>query len=122
MVALKVGLMAFEEMEVVVEIMDQAEFLDHEVDGPDVPGGDGSGTLGDFVADVDGGHHGLMPFDTGLICDAAGDPMLVCGELSVDSGVHSKTSWRRLVEGVRYFDYPLKPGGFRVSATQTNSK
>jgi len=68
--------------------------------------------------DIGGSHHGLMTFDTGLILDAAEDAPLACGELSADSGVHSKTFWRRMNEAVKYLDYSLKPGGFRVSATQ----
>ena len=92
-VTLEVGLMAFEEMEVVVEILNQAEFLSHEVDGSDATGGDGPSAVGHFIANVGGGHHGLMTFDAGLILDPAGDPALACDELSVDSGVHSKTSW-----------------------------
>ena len=110
--------MAFEEMEVVVEVLDEMKFLSHEVDGPDATGGNGFGAVGDFIVDVGGGHHGLMTFHTGLIFDAAGNTTLACGELSADSGVHSKTSWRRMDEGVKYLDYPLKPGGFRVLATQ----
>ena len=117
-VALEVGLMTLEEMEVVVEVFHQMEFLCHEVDGSDASGGDGSGAVGHFIVDVGSGHHGLMTFDTRLVYDAASDSLLACGELAVDSGVHSKTSWRRMIEGVKYLDYPLKPGGFRVSATQ----
>jgi len=59
-----------------------------------------------------------MTFDTGLILDSAEDSPLACCELSADSGVHSKTSWRRTVEAVKSLDYPLKPGGFRVSTAQ----
>ena len=111
-VALEVGLMAFEEMEVVIEVLDEVELLGHEVDGPDATSGDGSGAVSDLVVDVGGGDHGLMTFDAGLILDAASDSPLACGELSADSGIHSKTSWRWMNEAVKYLDYPLKPGVF----------
>ena len=76
------------------------EFLGHEVDGPDAPGGDGSGAVSDLVMNVGGRHHGLMLFHTGLIFDGRRAILrLRGGELSVDSGVHSKTSWRRMSEG-----------------------
>ena len=114
--------MAFEEVVIVVEVVDGVELLGHEVNGPDATGGDGSGAVGNFIVDVGGSHHRLMPFDAGLICDAAGGSPLACGELSANSGVHSKNSWRRMDEAVKYLDYPLKPGGFRVSATQTGFK
>jgi hypothetical protein len=68
--------------------------------------------------DIGGGHHGLMTFDTGLIFNPAFNSSLACGKPSTDSGIHSKTSWRRIIEAVKYLDYPLKPGGFRVSTAQ----
>jgi hypothetical protein len=64
--------------------------------------------------DIGGSHYGLLAFDAGLIFDTAEDSPLASGELSMDSGVHSKTSWRRMDEGVMYLDYSPKPGGFRV--------
>ncbi len=48
--------MTFEEIEVVVEVLGQAEFLGHEVDRPDAPGGDGSGAVGDLIVNVGGSH------------------------------------------------------------------
>jgi hypothetical protein len=44
--------------------------------------------------DIGGGHHRLMSFDTGLILDPAGDSPLASIQLAMDTGVHSKTSWR----------------------------
>ena len=113
--------MPLEQVEVLVDVVDQAELPGHEVDGPDAAGCDGPGPLGDLVVDVGGGHHRLVAFDAGLILDAAGDSPLACGELSADSGVHSKTSWRRMDEGVKYLDCSPKPGGFRVSSARMSS-
>jgi hypothetical protein len=39
-----------------------------------------------------------MPFDTRLILDPAEDSPLAACESSMDTGVHSKTSWRRIDE------------------------
>jgi hypothetical protein len=59
-----------------------------------------------------------MTFDTGLILNPAFNSSLACGKPSTDSGIHSKTSWRRIDEGMKYLDYPPKPRGFRVSKAQ----
>jgi hypothetical protein len=56
----------------------------------------------------------LMAFDVGLIFD----PLQASGELSVNTGVQSKTSWRRIDEVVKYLDYWPIPGGFRTSTIQ----
>ena len=117
-VALVIRQVPLEQVEVPVDVVDQAELAGQEVDGPDAAGCDGPGPLGDLVVDVGGGHHRLMAFDAGLILDATGDSPLAGGELSADSGVHSKTSWRRTDEGVKYLDCSPKPGGFRVSSSE----
>ena len=114
-VTLEVGQMPLEQVEVVIDVTDQAEFPGHEVDGPDAAGCDGPSPIGDLVVDIGGGHHRLVSFDAGLILDATEDSPLAAGEFSADSGVHSKTSWRRMGEGVKYLDYPPESGGFRVS-------
>ena len=40
-----------------------------------------------------------MAFDAGLVLDAAEDSPLASVQLTVDTGVHSKTSWGRTAEG-----------------------
>ena len=48
-----------------------------------------------LVVDVRGGHHRLRAFDAGLVLDAAEDSPLASVQPAMDTGVHSKTSWRR---------------------------
>ena len=117
-VTLEVGLVTLEEMKVVVDVLDQAEFPSHEVDRPESTGRNGLDAVGDFGVDIGGGHHRLMSFGSGLILDAAEDSPLACGELAAESGVHSKTSRRRIDEAVKYLDDSPKPGGFRVSSSE----
>ena len=114
-VALEVGQVPLEQMEVLVDVVDQADLPGQEVDGPDAAGCDGPGAIGELVMDVGSGHHRGRSFDAGLILDAAEDSPLASVQLAMDIGIHSKASWWRTVEGVKYLDYPLKPGGFRVS-------
>jgi hypothetical protein len=40
-----------------------------------------------------------MPFDAGLILDPAEDSPLASVQLAMETGVHSKASWRRMGEG-----------------------
>ncbi len=76
------------------------------------------GPIGDLVVDVGGGHHRPWRFDARLVLDATEDSPLAGGELSADGGVHSKTSWRRIDEGVKYLDCSPEPGGFRVFSSE----
>ena len=77
-------------------------------------GCEASHPVGDLVVDVGGGHHRPVAFDAGLVLDAAEDSPLASVQLAVDTGVHSKASWGRTVEGVKYLDCSPKPGGFRA--------
>jgi hypothetical protein len=88
-----------QQVEASVDVPDQPGLAGQEVDGSDAAGGDGPGPVGDLIADVGGGQHRLGPLDTGLVLDAAEDPPLAAGESAMDTGVHSKTSWRRTGEG-----------------------
>jgi hypothetical protein len=98
-VALVVGQVSLQEVEVLVDVVDQAGPLGKEVDRADATGCDGPGPIGESVVDVGGGHHRLGAFDAGLVLQASGDAALASGELSADTGVHSKTSWWRTTEG-----------------------
>jgi hypothetical protein len=55
-----------------------------------------------------------VAFHTGLVLDPAEDPPLASVQAAVDAGVHSKASWRRTVEGVKYLDCEPEPGGFEL--------
>ena len=94
-----VGQVSLEEVEVLVDVVDQPGLPGQEVDRPDAAGCDGMDLVGEFVVDVGGGHHRLRSFDAGLVLQASGDAALASGELSADTGVHSKTSWWRTIEG-----------------------
>jgi hypothetical protein len=59
-----------------------------------------------------GGHHRLVALDAGLILDPAGDSPLASVQLTVDSGVHSKASWRRTDEGCEVPRLFAKTRGF----------
>ena len=92
-VALEVGQVPLEQVEVVIDVVNQPELLGQEMDGPDASGCDRPHFLGDLVADVGGGHHRLTVFDARPILDAAEDSPLASVQLAMDSGVHSKASW-----------------------------
>jgi len=91
-VALEVGLMAFEEVKVPVNVLDEADLAGQEVDSTDAAGRDGPDPVGDLVMDVGGGEHRLVAFDAGLIFDAAEDSPLASVQLAMDIGIHSKAS------------------------------
>ena len=75
-------------------VLDQPDLSGQEVDSADATGGDGPSAVGQFVMDVGGGHHRLGTFDAGLVLDAAEDSPLATVQLAMDTGIHSKTSWR----------------------------
>ena len=120
-VALEVRQVPLEQVEVLVDVPDQAELPGQEMDGPDAAGGDGPGPIGDLVVDIGGGHHRLMPLDAGLILDPSGDPPLATVQLAVETGVHSKASWGRTVVEVKYLDCSPEPGGFRAYRPRSTS-
>jgi hypothetical protein len=86
------------EVEVPVDVPNQSDLSGPEVDGPDAAGCDAPDLLSDLGVDVGGGHHRLGALDPGLVLQSAEDSSLASGELAMDTGVHSKTSWRRRVE------------------------
>jgi hypothetical protein len=118
-VALEVGLVPLEEVEVPVDVLDEAELAGQEVDGADAAWRDGADPVGDLVMDVGGGHHRLMAFYAGLVLDAAEDSPLAAIQLAVETGVHSKTSWGKRTRSAKSLDCSLKPGGFRASGPQS---
>jgi len=97
-VALVVGRVPLEQVEVLIDVPNQPEFLGEEVDRPDPARCDRPYLLADLVADIRGRHHRPMPFDAGLVLDPAEDSPLACRVLSAETGVPPKISRRRMGE------------------------
>src|SRR5512132_4092749 len=72
--------MAFEEMEVVVDVVDQADPARQEEHGADAACGEAPDAIGQLIVDVGGGHHGLIAFRSGPIEDSFEDPPLAFAE------------------------------------------
>ncbi|HMB04302.1 MAG TPA: hypothetical protein VKP69_11265 [Isosphaeraceae bacterium] len=98
-IALVIGQVPLQQVEVLVDALDQPGLAGQEVDGPDAAGCDAPDPLGDLVVDIGGSHHRLGAFDPGLVLQSAEDSPLASVQPAVDSGVPSKTSWGRRVEG-----------------------
>ena len=65
-----IGQVAFEEVEVVVEVADQADLACRQEHGADAARGEALNALGQFIVDAGGGHHGQVAFGSGMILDA----------------------------------------------------
>jgi hypothetical protein len=99
-VALVARRVPFQQVEAFVDALDQPDPPGQEVDGPDAPGGDGPGPVGQLVVDVGGGQHRLVALDAGSVLQPAEDsPLAAVQPAAADTGVHSRTSWGRRVEG-----------------------
>src|SRR5512142_2202284 len=94
-VTLVIRQVPLQEVEVPVDGLDQSGHAGQEVDGPDAAECDDPCPLGDLVVDVRGRHHRHGAFDAVLVLQAATDSPLATVQLAMDTGVHSKTSWRR---------------------------
>ena len=70
-----IGEMPLEEMEVVVDVADQAGPASQQEHGADAAGGEALDAVGEFVVDVGGGHHRLIAFGSGPILDAVEDSL-----------------------------------------------
>src|SRR5947209_2607270 len=99
-------------MEALVNVIDQPQLPSQQVHRPDPAGCDRSDLLGDLVVDVGGGHHRPVSFHTGFVLDPAEDSPLASVQLAVDISIHSKTSWRRTVEGCEVPRLFAKTRGF----------
>ena len=100
--------MAFEEMEVVVDVADQADPARQQEQGADAACGEALDTIREFVVDVVGGHHRLIALGSGPVLNAVEDSLPTFPESSEvafsllvavafsgllgDSSSHSKTS------------------------------
>ena len=93
-----VGEMAFEEMEVAVDLRDEIDPLSQEKNGPDATGAESADAVSIFVVDVGRGHHGNKPLGSRLIVESLLDSpsalleesLLACGAFFSESGAHSK--------------------------------
>ena len=83
-VGLVVGEVAFEEMEVVIDVGDQPGPACHQEHGADAAGGQSLDAIGEFVVDVGGGDHGAFALGTGAVLDAAEDSPLASAQLVED--------------------------------------
>ena len=76
--------MTFEELEVLVDVRDQAGPLCQQEDGADAASGETPGALAQFIVDVGGGDHGLVAFGPRFIGNATEDsPPSLRKELAV---------------------------------------
>src|SRR5262249_23651153 len=103
-----VGEMPLEQMEVAVDIVDQASPAGQQEHGADATRGESLDAIGQFVMDVAGGDHGLIALWAGAILDAVEDSLpaltenpavlfpdalgVVMSDPFGDSGGHSKAS------------------------------
>jgi hypothetical protein len=93
-VALEVRQVPLQEVEAPIDVIDQPQLPCQEVHRPDPAGCDRPDLLGDLVVDVGGGHHRLVSFHTGPVLQSTEDSPLASVQLAMDTGVHSKASWR----------------------------
>ena len=70
-----IGEMPLEEVEVVVDVADQAGSAGQQEHGADAAGGEALDAIGEFVVDVAGGDHGLFAFWPGPVLDAVEDSL-----------------------------------------------
>jgi hypothetical protein len=103
-----VGQVSLEDMELGVDVADEAGALCEQEHGADAAGGESLGAVGQFVVDVAGGDHGPVAFRSGAVRDAVEDALAAFSELSAvafarrfavafsglpgESGSHSKAS------------------------------
>src|SRR5262249_41371027 len=79
-----IGEMTFEELEVLVDVSDQAGPSCQEEDGADAASGETPDALAQFIVDVGGGDHGLVAFGPRFIGNATEDsPPSLLKELAV---------------------------------------
>ncbi len=77
-----VGLVSLEDMELGVDVADEAGALCQQEHGADAAGGESLNAVGQFVVDVAGGHHGPVAFRSGAVLDAVENPFPPFAELS----------------------------------------
>ena len=100
MIGFMVGKVAFEEMKLLIDVLDQSGSASDQQHGADATHPQPLDSLGEFIVDIVGGDHGRSPFRSGPILDAFEDSPLALAEFLKDSGVHSKASLFRNLEDV----------------------
>ncbi len=93
-VTLVVGQMDFEQLQVLVDLLGQAQALDHEMDGADAPAVFGLGSGGHLIVDVGGIQHGIGLVGPVAGFEAAFDSGLAVAEDLGAGWLHSKRLFR----------------------------
>jgi hypothetical protein len=106
-VGLVIGEMAFEQVEVLIDVGDQPSASREQELGADAASGKPLDPIGQLVVDVAGGDHRAFALGAGAVLDAAEDPALASPEFVEDIGFHSKAPVGRDSEDV--FLPPLFP-------------
>src|SRR4051794_14166863 len=91
-IGLVVGLMAFEQVQVAIDIGDQSGPACQKEHGADAAGAQALDPLAQFVMDVVGGDHGAIALGAGSVLDPAQDSPLALAEFVEDIRFHSKVS------------------------------
>jgi hypothetical protein len=100
MVGFVVGQMSFQKVEVLVDIVDQADLLSQQENGADTAGSESFDAIGVFVMDIRGGHHGFGLLGPGFIRETEAnsppaflkDSLLASLAFFSESSAHSKAS------------------------------
>jgi hypothetical protein len=91
-VGLVIREVAFEELEVLIDVVDQPGTPGDHEHGADAARREALDPVGQFIVDVAGGEHGLFAFGTGPVLDALEDSALALPERVEDIRFHSKAS------------------------------
>ena len=91
-IGLVVGLMAFEQVQLAIDVGDQSDPACQQEHGADAAGAQAPDSVAQFVMDVVGGDHGALALGAGTVFDAAKDSPLALAEFVEDISFHSKVS------------------------------
>src|SRR5262249_32940817 len=92
MIGLVVGEMAFEQVQVAIDVGDQSGPACQQEHGADAAGAQALDPPAQFVMDVVGGDHGALALGAGAVFDPAKDSPLALPEFVEDIGFHSRVS------------------------------
>ena len=101
MVGLVVGAMAFEQMQVMIDVSNQSGPACQQEHGTDAAWAQSLDPITQFVVDVAGGDHGAFTLGTGAVFDAAEDSPLASSQFVQHTGFHSKVSVVWPIEDMR---------------------
>ena len=111
-IGLVIGKVAFEEMELLIDVPDQSSPASEQQHGADATRPQSLDPLGEFVVNVVGSDHGGLAFGTRTILDASEDSPLALAEFVEDSRIHSKASVFWNIEDVLLPQLFQNPRGF----------